>query len=704
MPERRRERDLTSAIQRWLEIWLCIALAALLFWKGIVPAWRTLNTDFPNYYLVARLLREHYQLDQIYDWVWLQRVKDHWGLQQSLVGFAGLTPMSALPVLPLTFFSALAAKRLWIVLNLAMLAAAAELLHRSTTLRRRVVWLVCLLTVVPLRTSFLYGQMHLLVLLLMVLAWFFFSRRNDTACGTCIALAAALKVYPLLFVGYFVLKRRWSAAVTTLFALTLIVGITGALMGREVLHTFAFQQLPRTLQGEVLDPYSVGFASGSSLFHRLFLFEPQLNPSPRFSSPRLYAVLYPLWQMTIAVPLLGLLRPFRPGRDKDEQQVAWAAITLALLTLTPVPSSYHFVVMILPGVLLLDSMLREGALRWATALVLLYAAVSLLGGGLHLPPSARLWLLSALYLLSLSWLWRMAKEEKDHPASRDFVLAIVLGVCGVAISIAGYGRHLAQRNLQLGDRVKTSTPSYLATNPVSTGNDLFYVAMRAAGYRVANQHTDDLLSTVDHTGHGDQLSLSSSSAGTMLVEVADVDGSRIVRSSDGAVVAVDAEMPAISPDGRAMAYIREVRGRGILLVANLLAKGSATALTGEGYDVRQAGFPDTDRLLFVAKHEGHLRLFMAVPGGEPRLFFSATGDIGAFAVSPDARSIVFTELIRDRWQLAVLDTRSSQVRTLTANDCNAYRPTWSAGNEVIYATDCGRGLGLTALAKMAPLR
>src|SRR5215475_12345339 len=156
-----------------LETALCVALAALLFWKAVLPAWRVLNTDFPNYYLVARLLREGYSLDRVYDWIWLQRIKDHWGLAQSLVGFAGLTPFSALPIFPLSFFSALTAKRIWIILNLLFLAGSVELLHRSTSLGRRRIWLLSLLAVLPLRTSFLYGQMHLLVFFLLVLAWYF---------------------------------------------------------------------------------------------------------------------------------------------------------------------------------------------------------------------------------------------------------------------------------------------------------------------------------------------------------------------------------------------------------------------------------------------------------------------------------------------------------------------------------------------------
>src|SRR5277367_4446074 len=101
----------------WLESITLATLAILLLYQGIIPAWRHLNTDFPNYYLVARLLREGYALDRIYDWVWLQRIKDHWGLDQSLVAFAGLTPLSALPILPVAGFAALTAKRFWIVAN-----------------------------------------------------------------------------------------------------------------------------------------------------------------------------------------------------------------------------------------------------------------------------------------------------------------------------------------------------------------------------------------------------------------------------------------------------------------------------------------------------------------------------------------------------------------------------------------------------------
>src|ERR1700678_2695240 len=133
MPELRDflQRALPSVVSS-LEVSGCAFLAALLFWKGILPGWRMLNTDFPNYYLVARLLREGYSLDRIYDWIWLQRIKDHWGLDQALVGFAGLTPFSALPIVPFALLPAIVAKRLWILANLLFLGSSVELMSRVT--------------------------------------------------------------------------------------------------------------------------------------------------------------------------------------------------------------------------------------------------------------------------------------------------------------------------------------------------------------------------------------------------------------------------------------------------------------------------------------------------------------------------------------------------------------------------------------------
>jgi hypothetical protein len=672
----------------------------------VIPAWRFLNTDFPNYYLVARLFREGYSLDRVYDWIWLQRIKDHWGLAQPLVGFAGLTPLSALPIVPLTIFSALAAKRIWILINLGLLVGSVEFLFRSTTLSRRRIWLIALLAILPLRTSFLYGQMHIAVLFLMTLAYFLLRRQRAWMCGLCIAIAAALKVYPLLFILYFLWRRQWRPAIATIGSTVLIVIVGGFAMGWQLLRTYALQMLPRTLQGEVLDPYSAHAASAAALFHRLFLFEPSLNPAPAFSSPSLYAVVYPLWQMAVFLPLLWLLYPADQNNEREPRE--WAAFLFSLLLLSPVPSSYHFVVMILPVVLFVDASLRRNKTVLAGVVILFYFLIAIAGAVGSIPALgagfntifafSRLWFEIALFLVFLADLFRDRPAERATTLYLRYALLLIFAICGLGGSIAGYRHHFLDRQREMARRILPPAPTLLAALPQPIADDNLFVAMETTGYRIASKtgRTQNNFSQAS-----DELSFAVAKDYPLFVELADASGSRIVRSADGSVVAEDAETPFLSMDGNQLGFLREARGRSSLWITSLSAQPSTPSLVaGEDYDVRGAAFLRSGKILFVAKRNGVDDFYTEAQGATPLPFFSPSGEVSSFAPSPDERSLVFTELIHNRWQLALLDLSSRHVEVLTSTDCNAYTPAWSAPSSIVYATDCGRGVGLTALASI----
>ena len=681
----------------WMEITACLVLAALLLWKGIVPSWRSLNTDFPNYYLVARLLREGYSLDRIYDWIWLQRIKDHWGISQQLVGFAGLTPFSALPVVPLSFFSALIAKRLWILANLLLLVSSVELLNKVTSIGRRRIWLLCLLAVFPLRTSFLLGQMHLFVLFCVVLAYYFYRRGNWIACGVGLALAGAVKVYPLLFVLYFVWKRQWRFAFAMVSAALLFLGLGYLWLGSDVINLYATEILPRSLQGEVLDPYSAHNASAAALFHRFFIYEPTLNPGPLIKSPTLYAVLYPLWQLAILFPLLAVLS--RQARNTSTEQLEWAAYTFALLVLSPVPASYHFVVVIFSIVLLVDLLFQRKAYVSAGVAVSLYCMISIVeyfprGQGTFYTFLAfgRLW--SALLL----WVVFLFLLNRAAPLGRRAILLYELSLVGCVVSAAGYHNHFAYMEQDSARRIPVITPAYLASGPSQTSAGYVYTAMLADGYRVLNQAGSEVF-----TGDADQLAVAvARDAPVSLVELADKNGSRVAIVAANGVSSEsipDAESPAISSDGTVVAFLRETKGRGSLWLARPTAS-APLQIVDSSYDIRDATFAPSGWILFAAKREGRERIFSLKAGGQPRVFLSGDKDADSPAVSPDGRLVAFRELVRNRWQLGYVDVATGHEQMLTFGDCNAYTPDWVGSERIAYATDCGRGLGLSALASV----
>lgn len=705
--------DLLSLLPS-LEIACSVLLAALLLWKGILPGWRMLNTDFPNYYLVARLLREGYSLDRIYDWIWLQRVKDHWGLDQALVGFAGLTPFSALPVVPLALFPALVAKRLWILANVLFLGSTVELLSRVTTLGRRRIWLLALLAIFPLRTSFLFGQMHLLVLLLLASAYYLDRKGRQIACGVCLAIAGVLKIYPLLLGGYFAWKRQWRPALAMLGATLLLVGAGYLVFGASLMNIYATQILPRSLQGEVLDPYSVHAASGAALFHRLFIAEPALNLAPLLNAPSLYALLYPLWQLAILVPLLAVCDT--RGNQPRTGQLEWAAFVLAFLVLSPVPSSYHFVVMIFSMVLLVDVLLARGEYRVAGLAVALYGLISIvdLAFASHGALFARLWLALVLWAVFLFCLWPDREQRKLVRADslRTVSLCVFVGV-GFSTSAYGYYRHFAYLGRETAYRVSEPAAAYLASGLRPTASGFVFTAMLPGGYRVFDQTGRDVWISSKQPMPVDELSFASApNTHAQLLELADSAGSRIVTISNGSsargpentrLLFSDAESPAISADGKYVAFIREIEGRGTLWIATLdrdlnKVESGPRRIVEQPYDVRDVTFASSGWMMFAAKVGGRISIFNMVPGEKPRLFLSLDEDVDSPAISPDERFVAFRKLVRSRWQLAYIDVATGRERMLTSGDCNSYSPAWIGPLKIAYATDCGRGLGLSALA------
>src|ERR1700756_3999032 len=150
-------------VAEWLGL---LAAVGYIGGRALPRAWQRLNTDFPNYYLTARLLREGYSTNRLYEWIWLQRQKDRVGITRSdqpVVGFVPDTPFSALVAWPLTYLSPLQAKRTWIVFNFLLLVGVALFLRGMTHWPwRRIALPICVSF--PLLRNLEYGQYYLLLL------------------------------------------------------------------------------------------------------------------------------------------------------------------------------------------------------------------------------------------------------------------------------------------------------------------------------------------------------------------------------------------------------------------------------------------------------------------------------------------------------------------------------------------------------------
>ena len=112
-----------------------VLLGARLISLYIVPAWHTIVTDFPNYYVSAWAVRHGEPLTELYNPLWFDWEKRRAGIDRPAALFNYFPPMNALIVWPLAGLSPIAAKRAWTVVNIIALLAVIHLTRRSSGLK-----------------------------------------------------------------------------------------------------------------------------------------------------------------------------------------------------------------------------------------------------------------------------------------------------------------------------------------------------------------------------------------------------------------------------------------------------------------------------------------------------------------------------------------------------------------------------------------
>lgn len=683
--------------RKWLTSteWLLLALLiAQICFRTMPKAWQSLNSDFPNYYLTARLTREHYDTSRIYEWIWLQRQKDHRDLDQTTVGMVPITAFSTLVLYPLASLPALAAKHYWLIANLGFLLGTFWLLRSLTALSWRRIFLLAALSF-PLRVNFLLGQYYVLLLFLLTLAcWLYLHQRRFTA-GILVGFAAGLKIFPIVYLLLFLRRRDWRAFAGGVTACLGSIAVSIFVFGWGLNRLYFTQVLPATFRGEGLAPYNLQAASISSLLHRLFIYEPQLNPHPAANIPWLFSLLHPLLLMAVMAPAILLIQP--SGYCRERIQLEWAAVLLASLAISTSPASYLFTLLILP-VALICGLLREKWERvWGAVLLLLYIAAGWLAGRseggdgwVALIGVPRLYAL--ILLVAFSYLILLKRYPlKESRRSRSLWIAFVFAF--LIFNIATSLHH--QQGLYAGSmwRIAESTGTLSATRPAIEGDSTLFVALLSDGYHSAVAHEGTV--TFSEKRNGDHLAVTATNDEHW------IEQARKDSTLQSSLVTRDeirqAEFPVASFDGRWLAFLREDRGRAQLWVRSLDQKDRSERLfTPPELNVLEMSFLPNGSLIFAADAAGHISLYVTNTEGhiQPLNIDEARYP----SVSPDGRWLAYSKLQSGNWNLWLRNLSDGQANRLTHAECNDTEPVWTADSKtLIYASDCGRGLWLPAL-------
>jgi hypothetical protein len=361
---------------RWLARVAALALALVVV-LAMTPAWLGLLAPDP-----ARP-RDFFQ-----DWasarnlltgrpVYLSQVETlrlYLGLDTSdgvNVTYNAHPPTSVLLALPLAALDYVAAGWWWNVLSLALLALSLVVIARELGWRPRLLGLlatVALLMVwTPLWIHTLQGQLGLALLALFAGAWAAGRRGRLAASGVLLGLAAAIKLFPLLLLGWLALRRGWRCVVAGLAALAGVSGLTLLILGPAAFVSYATVVLP------ALDRWRADWVNASLTGFFARLFAPDASTLPLLHSPALAAALTAASGLAVVALTAWLTR--RRAADFDG---LFALALTALLLLSALTWTHYFVVLLLPLAIWTRRLLLAPAApgRWA-ALALTWTLMSL---------------------------------------------------------------------------------------------------------------------------------------------------------------------------------------------------------------------------------------------------------------------------------------------------------------------------------------
>lgn len=184
---------------------------------------------------------------------------------------------------------------------------------------------------------------------------------------------------------------------------------------------------------------------------------------------------------------------------------------------------------------------------------------------------------------------------------------------------------------------------------------------------------------------GSKIAFVSKKAGKKDVYMADFDGYGATRvtSTQGEILL----SPALSPDGRKLAYLTYTRGMPALHIKEL-SSGKIVAVTRKGVKIDPSWRSGSSELATTFSFEGNQELYLMRSDGSITRRLTRHGKIDLSAsFSPDGRKMAFVSDRHGKPQIFIKNLNSGSVRRLTFEGDYNTQPEWSpVGDKIVYTT------------------
>ncbi|MBI5418462.1 MAG: Tol-Pal system beta propeller repeat protein TolB [Deltaproteobacteria bacterium] len=177
------------------------------------------------------------------------------------------------------------------------------------------------------------------------------------------------------------------------------------------------------------------------------------------------------------------------------------------------------------------------------------------------------------------------------------------------------------------------------------------------------------------TPSGDALYASVSVGGDSDIYRVPLHGSSAEKIAGGWGIEVS---PAVSPDGKNIAFVSNRGGSPQVYVKDIAAQGERRISHAGGYATSPAWSPAGDRIAFTARSGGKFEIFTVnTDGSDQRLLVGGDGDCTDPSYSPDGRYLVYTFQKKGYSELKIISNDGRWGRSLYSGLSGVGSPAWS---------------------------
>jgi hypothetical protein len=311
---------------------------------------------------------------------------------------------------PLTFFPPAGALIAWNVLNVAMIVLASGLLMSMLGVRN--LFLVILVAVLlflfrPTLNSLYWGQVSIGLLFLLVAGFSLYVHGWKNMAGLMFALAAAIKLTPLIVIVPLIAWRDWKSLRALALWSAVILGALWMVNGSGALNLYFVHQLPSMSGGDL---GGGDFSNNRSLGN---IFYEYLRGSGTAATP-----IWLVWTVRLVsafvLCLAGWLSQLR-NEDKlaDGQRLEMFSIFLLIACCISPYSWLYAYVFCAPELVILGKRMWERRLNGAETTLVMMFLISLSASGFHMPMVTPL----VGIAMGIMGLYRLRTERRAEDAS-----------------------------------------------------------------------------------------------------------------------------------------------------------------------------------------------------------------------------------------------------------------------------------------------